>query len=177
MEDMSRRSFLQKRGSVWWFRCRVPQDLVDHYGKREVLKNLRTRDYAEAQRLVVHIAAEQQREFDALRQARAAPAVAELTQEDIHRLANGWVSEVLREDENNRVDGQPKHVLEEDVGNLQSIEPVLREHLARGEPQLIAAAVSEVLSSAGIKLAQESASLRKLRYESSKRYRRATVAR
>ena len=43
---------LQRRGAVYWFRCRIPGHLVDRYGKKEILESLRTRDATEALRLV-----------------------------------------------------------------------------------------------------------------------------
>ena len=39
---------LQRRGGVYWFRCRIPADLIAHYGKREILKSLKTSDAQEA---------------------------------------------------------------------------------------------------------------------------------
>lgn len=41
---------LQKHGGVYRLRRRIPQDLVDAYGKREVVRSLGTRDLAEAKR-------------------------------------------------------------------------------------------------------------------------------
>ena len=42
---------LMRRGAVYYFRCKIPADLVDHYGKKEILESLRTRDATEALRL------------------------------------------------------------------------------------------------------------------------------
>lgn len=43
---------LQRRVAVYWFRCRIPADLVDDYGNQEILESLRTRDAKEARRPV-----------------------------------------------------------------------------------------------------------------------------
>ena len=83
-----KRSNLQKRGSMFWFRCRVPQDLLTHYGKAEILRSLRTRDYADAQRLVVREAEQQQQEFDRIRAGRS---VTELSDEQVTAL---WASSI-----------------------------------------------------------------------------------
>jgi len=45
-------SYLSKRGSVYYFRRVVPDDVQPAIGKREIMKSLRTKDRAEAIRLV-----------------------------------------------------------------------------------------------------------------------------
>ncbi|WP_407665399.1 DUF6538 domain-containing protein [Methylovorus mays] len=39
---------LVRRGAVYYFRARFPSDLVDHYGRREILASLKTTDKREA---------------------------------------------------------------------------------------------------------------------------------
>lgn len=39
---------LVRRGAVYYFRARLPADLVSHYGKREILASLKTKDKQEA---------------------------------------------------------------------------------------------------------------------------------
>lgn len=60
---------IQKRGSIYYFRRRIPLELVEQYhGKREVLRSLGTKDRAEAERLARKIASDLDDEWQALRQ-------------------------------------------------------------------------------------------------------------
>ncbi|WP_042295682.1 DUF6538 domain-containing protein [Paraburkholderia bannensis] len=42
---------LQKRGTVWYFRRKIPVDLEQHFGRKQLVFSLKTHDYAEAKRL------------------------------------------------------------------------------------------------------------------------------
>jgi len=41
---MSKHTRLKRRGAVYYFRVKIPADLVEHYGKREILESLGTKD-------------------------------------------------------------------------------------------------------------------------------------
>jgi hypothetical protein len=98
-------SRLKRRGAVYYFRCKIPADLVDHYKKREILESLRTKDPKEALRKVRSRSLQQEEEFDRL---RAGLTVEELTEELLETLSKKWVAGVLAEDEGNRVGGWMK---------------------------------------------------------------------
>ena len=64
---------IQKRGTVYYFRRRIPQDLIEkHAGKREIIRSLGTKDRAEAQRLARKVSAELDDEWQAMRTAPSA---------------------------------------------------------------------------------------------------------
>ncbi|MEK6390040.1 MAG: DUF6538 domain-containing protein [Paraburkholderia tropica] len=42
---------LEKRGTVWYFRRKIPTDLEQHFGRKQIMFSLKTRDYTEAKRL------------------------------------------------------------------------------------------------------------------------------
>ena len=102
---------LKRRGAVYYFRCKIPADLVDHYKKREILESLRTKDPKEALRKVRSRSLQQEEEFDRL---RAGLTVEELTEELLETLSKKWVAGVLAEDEGNRVGGcmKQQHVFD-----------------------------------------------------------------
>ncbi|WP_144440001.1 DUF6538 domain-containing protein [Methylobacterium sp. AMS5] len=54
MSDVSRHTYLaQRKGSAnWYFKAKVPRDLIAAWGKKQVWKTLRTADLAEAKRRV-----------------------------------------------------------------------------------------------------------------------------
>jgi integrase len=68
---MAQVSHLFRRGSAWSARIRVPLDLVETAGKKELVKALGTSDHAEAKRRLYPVLADWQREFDDLRSRRA----------------------------------------------------------------------------------------------------------
>jgi len=151
---------LMRRGALYYFRCKVPSDLVEHYGKREITESLRTTDAREALRKVRSRSEQQEEEFDRIRAGRG---VTELTDEMIVDLASQWHARQLAEDEEFRLKGYPPEVLDEDVINLQASDNVLRDSLARGDFTLIEATVDSVLAHAAItNLPKSSETYRKL---------------
>lgn len=81
---------LQLRGSIYWLRVRVPDDLRSSIGKTEVTKSLGTRDYREATLLARVERVKLDAEWGALRR-RVKPATAPQTSEiDVWRLVSKW---------------------------------------------------------------------------------------
>lgn len=68
---MARISHLTRRGSAYSARIRVPLDLIEIIGKKELVKALGTNDEAEAKRRLYPVIADWQREFDDMRARRA----------------------------------------------------------------------------------------------------------
>ena len=64
---MARQTYLLRRGGAYSARVRVPTDLVDTVGRKELVKGLGTRDPKEAKRLVLAVVGDWHREFDRLR--------------------------------------------------------------------------------------------------------------
>lgn len=71
---MKNQERLFKRGAIYYYRTRIPQDLVPHYGKAEIVVSLRTKDKAEAKGLLKIKDGETEAEFRALRANNAADA-------------------------------------------------------------------------------------------------------
>lgn len=87
-------AYLRKRRQGWYFRIRVPDDLIPQIGKREIVKSLHTRDLGEAQRKRWDCVAETTAWFERLRQASVNsqthnPAVA---REAFRRELEAWRS-------------------------------------------------------------------------------------
>ena len=74
-----------KRGTRWYLRVRVPLDLVDRIGRREIWKSLGTGDHREAKRCYLDKRAEIQRQFDVARDGLEA-----LSDADIRRMVARW---------------------------------------------------------------------------------------
>lgn len=81
MEAVPGHTNLVRRGAVYYHRCKVPADIAETYGRREVTYSLKTRDLAEAVRRVKVAAVETMKAFDdhrrTIREAAAREATAE----------------------------------------------------------------------------------------------------
>ncbi|KAG0163222.1 hypothetical protein DFQ30_000515, partial [Apophysomyces sp. BC1015] len=61
---------LSKRGSVYYFRRKIPLDLIARYnGKKEIMRSLRTSDRRDAERMAREVGVQIDREFAQLRAA------------------------------------------------------------------------------------------------------------
>lgn len=91
---------LVKRGGVFWFRVRVPTDLVPVLKKREITRSLRTSDRKEAEFIASAERLKVQLEFDShrrgLSRSPSFQTLRELRGEDIQRLVHGWFYELER---------------------------------------------------------------------------------
>lgn len=83
---MKSQTHLVKRGSKYYFRARVPADLVTQYGKHEIYFSLRTSDKAEALQRVRIEQLKLDQEFHQRRSLLSA-SPAELSDIEIERLA------------------------------------------------------------------------------------------
>lgn len=93
---MGKISYLMKRGASYYVRLKVPLDLVDTLGKRELVKALGTRDPQEAKRRVWPQIEAWHRYFDELRARR------EITGEDQQHAIWGHYTGTLERDEHRR---------------------------------------------------------------------------
>jgi len=71
---MARLSYLLRRGASYYARARVPLDLVEVVGRKELVKALGTKDENEAKRLMWPVVEEWTRQFDDLRARRTMTA-------------------------------------------------------------------------------------------------------
>jgi hemoglobin-like flavoprotein len=151
-ETMGRRpEHLQLRGSVYWLRVRVPDDLRPILGKGEIRRSLRTSDALEAKRRVRIERIKVEAEFDEARRqptgrtatAEKAPAI-ELSEEQIWRLATQWFIQAER-----RTSGVDLNDLSEDgVEAVEDSAVYAEEWQAVGSS--IDKAVDDLLTEAGL---------------------------
>jgi integrase len=102
---MAKYPHLDTRGLNYYFRMRVPVDLLKHYGKEEIKFSLRTKDYAEAKRKVAIETARYFNEFEQVRKHDLAKPLMKITPEDIQRIADEFTHDVLAGDEAERKSG------------------------------------------------------------------------
>jgi integrase len=83
MSEMPLNNYLQKRGSTYQFRIRVPADIVGFLGRREIKASLKTRDPAEARRLAKLKAVETENLFASFRVAHLGGSRPKLPIDDV----------------------------------------------------------------------------------------------
>jgi integrase len=88
---------LQRRGSVWWLRVRVPKDLQESIGKTEVRRSLRTSDYQEAVERVRTERYKVAAEFKEAKRRLAQDAPTEISEQDLWYAASKLFIELEKE--------------------------------------------------------------------------------
>lgn len=98
---------LNLRGSRYYLRVLIPEDLQAHYGKPRVNPSLRTSDKAEAVRKGLRLRAEWLEEFETKRKALSPQALEVITPELLQVLAAGARRRVLQADQYRREGKDP----------------------------------------------------------------------
>jgi hypothetical protein len=108
LEKMTGHTRLYRRGATYYHRCVVPKDILTSYGKVEETFSLKTKDYAQALKLVREAAVKVDRKFDAHRNRLAnlqGPQLSNLSETQIAELADQYYRSLLDEDDETRLDG------------------------------------------------------------------------
>ena len=159
MADVLKHPRLQRRGARYWFRCRVPFDLFDHYRKREITRSLGTGELREALRLVRRMSAAQEAEFDRIRAGRT---IVELTDAQVEALTEEHYVNVLLLDQTNRDRGLPEGMYDLVATGTAHRDDIFSEALARGDIEPVCHLIDIRLKAHGITLPVESMSYRAL---------------
>lgn len=144
---------LWRRGETWYFRARIPSELVADYGKEIVAISLHTGDRALAQQRAREKRAELELELAKLRKKPRKladdfrGAVLHLTDDDIERLCQRYRAERMAADELDRIGGIDDHDLQLQLDILGDGVRVLRDAYARGDLSSVRNSLSAFLRS------------------------------
>jgi hypothetical protein len=176
MEAMPKNPRLRRRGAVYYFRAKVPPELVAVFdGKREITYSLKTSDPAEANRLVKHHSIKFDQDCEAKRRQGEQPVAPKATESDIAVIVQAWESELLASDEQRRIEEGPRYHRKLDE-TLNIIEPDSRERLAQGHHPFIEQEMGYFFEGLPFSLPTDQAVYRKLAYEMSKAWVRTIEA-
>lgn len=160
-------SRMLKRGAIYYFRACVPADLQSHYGRKEIIYSLKTKDYAEAKRLVRRASAALDEEFDSIRigqQAIEPKTLTVLDDETIQQICDQWRYQCLTTDawsrSNSLSDTEYAQYKTEREETLES----MRQILAQGKLDQVAPALHQFLWLIGVKFSGREEDYRKLAY-------------
>jgi len=142
----------------------IPKDFQSHYGKKEIVYSLRTKDYKEASRLVRMASAKLEADFDTIRtQVKEQPQqLTVLDQDSVQGICDLWKHECLDGDVWYRSQGLTDDEYEQrQSDHAQTIE-ALREILAKGRLERIQPALSQFLHLIGVEFCGNADDQRKL---------------
>lgn len=157
---------LVKRGSVWYFRKKVPNDLRAHYGQESIRKSLG--DYPalpEAKREAAKLAAQYDAEFDAVRQSLRPAKAIPLTAGMVPAIAKALEGHILTADEEFRAEGMDEDTFDRWEAETATVTAEVSRAYARGDSSPIDAALEDWLNGLGIEAAAGSVEFKALRRE------------
>lgn len=158
---------MQRRGAVYSWRRRVPLTLAGKWGRREVVRSLRTTNRDEAARLARTLSITADRLFD---HAMNNP---DLKPDQIDALARQWFAEALETDEEQRIHTRPRSPIytgcdddddpvEADMEVLCWLEGEYREALAFNDFARVRLDVEHLLTDAGVPVDRKSETFKRL---------------
>lgn len=173
--DVKSQTNLVRRGRVFYFRARIPEDLRDSFGgSTERTFSLRTSDKAEALQRVRLERLKLDQTFQQARALRDAPGVAELGDTEVERLAALYHAKQLEDDEFIRAQGRLAGDMFELYGKaVEGFTLKDAQQVARGVPDGVDAEMEAFLAGHGIKLVQGTKLYRKVAYAFAKARKRA----
>lgn len=162
---MSAATNLKHRGSVYYCRRRIPQDLINHFeGRKELAVSLRTTSLREARLRANEQWRKWEAEFEKLRRGNGAAAMAELSDEQVQALADEHYAGMLKWDEHSREQGLSDEDYEERDAEVALVDSFAPAALARGDARRGGFITHLTLKRHGITLPKDSPSHRRLTY-------------
>lgn len=164
MEDLSAYPWLATRDGTFYLRPQVPEDIQKTFGKKEIWKSLRTKDFKEAVKRWRIRCAEYEALFENHRREQARmnePPLDELTDQQVKLLEDFHLVQLLEEDENERLRGFDEVDFVDYVGDNAFVEQIAREMNARGQqPGFVRDVFTEITRKLGThwRLAENSSS-------------------
>jgi hypothetical protein len=103
--DLPSQIHVFNRSGTYYFRRRVPKDLLSLYPSGQIIFSLKTKDWKEADRLARAESVKLDQEFQRQRTHLMARSDGQLSDEDIKYICALWIAEGLEEDEEIRMEG------------------------------------------------------------------------
>lgn len=155
----------RKGSSFWWFRRRVPQDLLTDYApKKEFAHSLETSDHRTAceKARLEYVRLDQ--EFSEARKKLAAQPVFELSKVEVHRIAALIRHDMLADDESARAQGrEPGYFERLDVG-LDTQWDMLHQALIQNDASVVSGLMEDYQERLGFRLDPASPAYKELAY-------------
>lgn len=108
MTEVKSQTHLVIRKGTYWFRRRIPQQLIESYGKKEITFSLDTKDPKEAKRRAQVETLRTTQEFESRLALLSREISASLSQEEIDRIALLYYAHLLEENEEVRAEAMQR---------------------------------------------------------------------
>jgi len=162
-------SNITRRGTVWYFRARVPKDYVAAYGRSIVSLSLHTSDAKIALARARERAVELERELQALREQASVQVAVEpkgtllhLADADIDGLCARYRAAMLASDEVQRIKGLTPTQVEVDLDLFALALPAMRQAYAAGNLAPVMPNLRLFLDSIGVRVPRQSPAFNRL---------------
>jgi integrase len=147
---------IQKRGSTYYYRRRIPLDLLAHYyPKKELIFSLGTPDYREAERLARAESVKYDTEFERIRFTLNTPQLDSISPEDINKLSQAWKAHLLEEDEEARIEGLSDGEYNSLDESYDIVEAAGKDAFARGQYEQIEFEMTDFCESNGYRISRD----------------------
>ncbi|WP_235562275.1 site-specific integrase [Methylophilus sp. Leaf414] len=161
---MRKQIHMINRNGVYYFRRRIPKDLVSHYKKNEIIFSLKTSEHSEADRLQRQESVKLDEEFRRIRKGQLIPELHAISPDLIKSLSDLWTAHILEEDEESRMEGLSEREYDKLTESLDITETGGKAALARGNTSLIEFEMEDFCESQGFKIAKGSDAHKQLSY-------------
>ena len=169
--DLPSQIHVFNRSGTYYFRRRVPKDLLSLYPSGQVVFSLKTKDRKEADRLARAESVKLDQEFQRHRLHLMTRSDGQLSDEDIEHICALWIAEGLEEDEEVRMEGLTDRDYRKWAETLDIADAGSRYELAKGDTKNIEWEMEEFCERHGYKVVKGTPTYRKLAYA----YLKATV--
>lgn len=108
MEKVAGHTNLFRRNATYYLRRRVPSDVLDSFGKKELCYSLKTKDYQEALKRIRIESAKVESQFEEHRQELkrlSSPPLDDLSSEQLQNIHDVYYQYILEEDDETRLEG------------------------------------------------------------------------
>ncbi|MBA4144068.1 MAG: tyrosine-type recombinase/integrase [Nitrosospira sp.] len=152
------------RNGIYYFRRRVPKDLLSLYPSSQIIFSLKTKDRKEADRLARIESVKLDQEFQRQRSELCTHSSGELSEEDIKHICELWIASVLEEDEEYRMEGLTDREYRKYTESLNIADAGGRYDFAKGDTKLIEFEMEDFCESHGFNIVKGSLAYRRLAY-------------
>ncbi len=152
------------RNGTYYFRRRVPKDLLSLYPSGQVVFSLKTKDRKEADRLARAESVKLDQEFQRHRAHLLTHSDGQLSDEDIEHVCALWIAEGLEEDEEARREGLTDRDYRKWSESLNIADAGSRYELAKGDTEGIEWEMEDFCECHGYRVVKGTPTYRKLAY-------------
>ncbi len=162
--DVPSQIHILNRKETYYFRRRIPKDLVRFYPSEQIIFSLKTKDRKEADRFARIESVRLDREFQQRRDALPVHLSENMSDEDIKRICELWVAYVLEEDEEARTEGLSDRDYRKLSETLNIVDAGNKHAFATGNINLIEFEMEDFCESHGFKITKDMPSYKRLAY-------------